>query len=48
METNRYLVSFNLLVTVYTDSSCSVGAVALRPGECVSSGWQSFSYDCGS
>ncbi|KAI1077105.1 hypothetical protein F5B20DRAFT_583597 [Whalleya microplaca] len=34
------------LVTVYTDSSCSDGATAVRG--CVTGNWNSFSYDCGS
>ncbi|XXG96141.1 hypothetical protein Hte_002420 [Hypoxylon texense] len=34
------------IFTVYTDSSCSSGATAVRG--CVNGGWHSFSYDCGS
>ncbi|KAI0543652.1 hypothetical protein F4679DRAFT_567919 [Xylaria curta] len=36
------------IFTVYSDSSCSSGARAVRPGNCVSGTVRSFSYDCGS
>ncbi|KAI1749013.1 hypothetical protein F4782DRAFT_514848 [Xylaria castorea] len=36
------------IFTVYSDSSCSNDARAVRPGNCVSGTIQSFSYDCGS
>lgn len=35
----------SVLVTVYTDSSCSSGATAARTNSCVTGAWRSFSVD---